>query len=73
MRENGTKEGLKELQMNNADAKEELVDAFVNHSGELIDWLSDMGIQFRVDIQNDQRNQSSTQSINKLLHVTDGR
>ncbi|MDY6035045.1 MAG: FAD-dependent oxidoreductase [Bulleidia sp.] len=56
---NGTKEGLKELQMNNADAKEELVDAFVNHSGELIDWLSDMGVQFKVDVQNDQRNQST--------------
>ena len=56
---NGSKQGLKELQMNNPDAKEELVDAFVNHSGEVIDWLSGLGVQFEVDIQHDQRNQTT--------------
>lgn len=50
-------EGLVELQSNNPDAKEELVKAFAENSGETIDWLSGLGVSFQVDIQEDQRNE----------------
>ena len=50
-------EGLEDLQMNNEDAKEELVKAFAENSGETIDWLSGLGVDFEVDIQEDPRNE----------------
>lgn len=50
-------EGLEDLQMNNDDAKEELVKAFAENSGETIDWLSGLGVDFEVDIQEDPRNE----------------
>lgn len=49
-------EGLEHLQLNNEDAKEELVKAFAENSGETIDWLTDLGVNFQVDIQEDERN-----------------
>lgn len=50
-------EGLEDLQMNNEDAREELVKAFAENSGETIDWLSELGVDFEVDIQEDPRNE----------------
>ena len=50
-------EGLEDLQMNNEDAREELVKAFAENSGETIDWLSGLGVDFEVDIQEDPRNE----------------
>lgn len=49
-------EGLISLQSQNDLARSELVRVFAENSGEVIDWLSDMGIQFTVDIQQDDRN-----------------
>lgn len=49
-------EGLIGLQSNNPDAKAELVRAFAENSGEMIDWVSSLGVDFTVDIQNDERN-----------------
>ncbi len=49
-------EGLEELQMQNEQAQESLVDAFAENSGEVIDWLSDMGVEFTVNIEEDDRN-----------------
>jgi len=49
-------EGLEELQLQNELARENLVDAFAENSGEVIDWLSGLGVEFAVDIQQDDRN-----------------
>ena len=49
-------EGLVNLQTQNELARENLVRAFAENSGEVIDWLSDMGVEFTVDIQKDDRN-----------------
>ena len=49
-------EGLIDLQSQNELARPELVRAFAENSGEVIDWLSDMGVEFSVDIQQDDRN-----------------
>ena len=48
--------GLVNLQSQNELARENLVRAFAENSGEVIDWLSDMGVAFTVDIQKDDRN-----------------
>ena len=48
--------GLVNLQSQNELARANLVKAFAESSGEVIDWLSDMGVQFTVDIQKDDRN-----------------
>ncbi|MBR1560103.1 MAG: FAD-binding protein [Clostridia bacterium] len=48
--------GLVELQTQNELARENLARAFAENSGEVIDWLSDMGVEFSVDIQEDPRN-----------------
>ena len=49
-------EGLVNLQSQNELARADLVKAFAESSGEVIDWLSDMGVEFSVDIQQDDRN-----------------
>ena len=49
-------EGLENLQLQNELAREELVDVFAKNSGEVIDWLTDLGLVFAVDIQKDDRN-----------------
>ncbi len=49
-------EGLEELQSQNELARGGLVKAFAENSGEVIDWLADMGVEFEVDIQQDDRN-----------------
>ena len=49
-------EGLENLQLQNELAREELVDAFATNSGEMIDWLSGLGLEFGVEIQEDDRN-----------------
>ncbi len=49
-------EGLEELQLQNDQARENLVNAFAENSGEVIDWLADLGVEFTVDIQEDDRN-----------------
>ena len=38
-------------------AHEELIDAYAANSGELIDWVSDMGVEFEVKITQDPRNE----------------
>ena len=49
-------EGLEELQLQNELARENLVKAFAENSGETIDWISGLGVEFAVDIQQDDRN-----------------
>ena len=49
-------EGLENLQLQNELAREELVDAFATNSGEMIDWLSGLGLEFGVEIHEDDRN-----------------
>ncbi|MBR4164097.1 MAG: flavocytochrome c [Solobacterium sp.] len=49
-------EGLESLQLNNEDANENLVKAFAENSGETLDWLGSLGVNFEVDIQDDERN-----------------
>ena len=49
-------DGLIQLQMNNDDADEALVRAFAENSGETINWMSDLGVNFEVSISNDERN-----------------
>ncbi len=49
-------EGLEELQLQNDQARENLVDAFAENSGEVIDWLSGLGVDFTVSIEEDDRN-----------------
>ncbi len=49
-------EGLEELQEQNENARENLVEAFAENSGEVINWLSDMGVEFKVEISEDDRN-----------------
>ncbi|MCD8014906.1 MAG: flavocytochrome c [Lachnospiraceae bacterium] len=44
-----TVEGLIEMQMNNDDAIEELVTAFAENSGETIDWLASLGVEFTAE------------------------
>ena len=63
-------EGLEGLQMNNPDADEDLVKAFAENSGEVIDWLGTLGVNFEVDIQEDDRN--SEQNYYMLKDTTDG-
>ena len=38
--------GLENLQLQNDHAREDLVKAFAENSGEVIDWISDMGLEF---------------------------
>jgi len=75
-------EGLIDLQSNNPDARPELVRAFAENSGETINWLSSLGVNFRVDIQNDERNEqqnwymlkaeeNGTTAITMIAHVSD--
>lgn len=63
-------EGLEHLQMNNEDARENLVKAFAENSGETLDWLSSLGVNFEVDIQEDERN--SEQNYYMVKDTTDG-
>ena len=49
-------EGLENLQLQNDLAREDLVTVFAENSGEVIDWLSDLDLEFAVDIQEDDRN-----------------
>ncbi len=53
-------EGLKALQMNNDDVRENLVDAYVANSAEVINWLTSMGVEFTVNIREDDRNNADT-------------
>ena len=54
---NASAAGLEELQLQNEEARENLVDAFAENSGEVINWLSDdLGVEFETDIQEDPRN-----------------
>lgn len=53
---NASKEGLKEVQMQNDQARENLVEAYVNKSAEVIDWFTDQGVSFDVEISKDDRN-----------------
>lgn len=62
-----SKDGLKSLQMNNEDATEALVDAFVENSGETIDWMSGLGVDFEVDIAEDDRNSEQNYYMVKAL------
>lgn len=50
-------EDIEALHMNDLNRKM-LVDAFINASGETIDYYSGLGVKFAVDIQEDQRNSS---------------
>ncbi|MCR5450167.1 MAG: flavocytochrome c [Solobacterium sp.] len=63
-------EGLESLQMNNEDAHENLVKVFAENSGEVIDWMSGLGVNFTVDIREDQRN--SEQNYYLLQDTSDG-
>lgn len=54
-----SKEGLTALQLNNEDAQEDLVTAFVENSADTINWLSDLGVEFTVDIAEDDRNEDT--------------
>ena len=63
-------EGLVNLQMQNELARENLVRAFAENSGEVIDWLTEMGVQFSVDIQQDDRN--PVQNYYMLSATADG-
>lgn len=50
-------EGLENLQSQNPEARKNLVDAFAENSGSVIDWMSnDLGVSVKVDIQEDSRN-----------------
>lgn len=53
---NASVEGLENLQSQNEDARSNLVKAFAENSGEVIDWLSDLGVDFEVEISEDGRN-----------------
>lgn len=46
-----TTDEFKTVQMNNADAKENLVDTLVNTSGKVIDWLASLGVNFTMKKQ----------------------
>lgn len=63
-------EGLEELQSNNPEARENLVDAFAENSGDTINWLSSLGVEFTVDISEDDRN--SSQNYYMLKAEQDG-
>ncbi|MBQ9327493.1 MAG: flavocytochrome c [Solobacterium sp.] len=67
---NASVEGLAELQSNNDHARSDLVNAFAEHSGETLDWLTSIGANFEVDIQEDDRNE--TQNYYMVKDVTDG-
>ncbi len=49
-------EGLINMQLQNEQAREDLVTAFAENSGEMIDWLTDLGVDFTVEIAKDDRN-----------------
>ena len=51
-------EDIESLHMNDLNHKA-LVDAFIEASGETIDFYSDLGVEFAVDIQSDPRNKTS--------------
>ncbi len=54
---NANIEGLENLQLQNEEARENLVKAFAENSGEVINWMNDeLGVDFEVDIQEDDRN-----------------
>lgn len=48
--------GLEELQLQNSEARENLVDAFAEKSKEVIEWFEKMGVEYEVDISKDDRN-----------------
>lgn len=48
--------GLEELQLQNPEARENLVDAFAEKSKEVIEWFEKMGVEYEVDISKDDRN-----------------
>ena len=50
-------EGFEELQTNERSRKN-LVDAFISNSAEAINYLSGLGVEFTVEISNDERNSS---------------
>lgn len=61
-------EDIEALHMNDLNRRE-LVDAFISASGETIDFFSTLGVEFKTDIQNDQRN--TTQNY-YMLKPADG-
>lgn len=61
-------EGLEELQSNNPEARENLVDAFAENSGDTINWLSSLGVEFTVDISEDDRNSEQNYYMLKAEH-----
>lgn len=48
--------GLEELQLQNPNARENLVGAFAEKSKEVIEWFEKMGVEYEVDISKDDRN-----------------
>ena len=63
-------DGLKDLQLQNDLAREDLVNAFAENSGEVIDFLSGLGVEFTVEIQHDDRN--PVQNYYMLKAMADG-
>ncbi len=49
-------DGLVEVQSQNDKVRPDLVQAFAKNSGETIDWISDIGVNFEVEIGQDDRN-----------------
>ena len=62
-------EGFEELQTNERSRKN-LVDAFISNSAEAINYLSGLGMEFTVEISNDERN--SSQNYYLLKSEADG-
>ncbi len=52
----GSVEGLIEVQSQNDLARENLVKVFAENSGEMIDWFTDQGVSYTVEISEDDRN-----------------
>ena len=61
-------EDIEALHMNDLNRKE-LVDAFINASGEVIDYYASLGVEYAVDIQSDERNSSQNYY---MLKAADG-
>ncbi len=53
---NASVEGMIEVQSQNDHVHANLVKAYAENSGELLDWISDMGAEFEVSINEDPRN-----------------
>lgn len=77
---NGSMEQFIENQLNNPDAREELVTALAEASGETVDWLAEQGVEFTVGGNNDYMlmatadGKTSTTIVNavyKALQATD--